>query len=332
MKFAQIVFALGIVLLVMGGVEANQGAKGKFIAVKDSQAAKLFARAKEDDFMGSDGCKDCHSSQAESFPASGHAAFMHDPKAPLNKQGCEGCHGPGFIHQAEENAEVIAFRKMSPAESSAACLRCHETSLPETHWKRTEHANADLSCVSCHQIHPDSKPNFVPGSTAAQRARDPKQPLVITQAAKKALLMADEATLCGQCHAPTVAQFQMSSHHPIPEGQMVCSDCHSVHPAKMQKARLTLEKGTCLTCHTEFAGPFAFEHDPVAGHTGEGCVECHKPHGSNNPKMLSSFSRGVCAQCHTEKLVSHYPGRTCWTAGCHVAQHGSNSSPNFLEP
>lgn len=140
MKFAQIVFALGIVLLVMGGVEANQGAKGKFVAVKDSQAAKLFARAKDDDFMGSDGCKDCHSIQAESFPASGHAAFMHDPKAPLNKQGCEGCHGPGFIHQADDNAEVIAFRKMSPAESSAACLRCHETSLPETHWKRTEHA------------------------------------------------------------------------------------------------------------------------------------------------------------------------------------------------
>lgn len=51
--------------------------------------------------------------------------MMFNAKLPLDKQGCEGCHGPGNIHQADENAEVIVFRKMSPEESTAACMRCH---------------------------------------------------------------------------------------------------------------------------------------------------------------------------------------------------------------
>ena len=113
---------------------------------------------------------------------------------------------------------------------------------------------------------------------------------------------------------------------------MLCSDCHNAHPTKNDKLRQTATKDACVSCHSEFAGPFVHEHDPVAGFTGKGCAECHKPHGSHNPKMLNSFSRGLCAQCHTDKLSTHYPGRTCWTAGCHVASHGSNTDGRFLQP
>jgi predicted CXXCH cytochrome family protein len=113
---------------------------------------------------------------------------------------------------------------------------------------------------------------------------------------------------------------------------MVCSDCHSPHPTKASKVKVDAFKGVCVTCHLEKAGPFIFEHDPVAGFTGSGCQECHKPHGTNNPKMLNSVTRGLCAKCHTDKLATHFPGQTCWTAGCHVASHGSNTSPVFLDP
>lgn len=278
--------------------------------------------------MSQQGCVECHPKVSRNFGGSPHAALMSDPNLPLDKQGCQGCHGPGHIHQAEENPEVISFTKMSPKESAAACLRCHEKTLSEAHWKKTEHARADLSCVSCHQIHPDSDN----GLTHANVKRDPRSPVFVARVVAKSMLKADEATLCGSCHPSTLAEFRGASHHPVPEGRLACSDCHSPHPSKNSRVKHDVMKGPCVTCHTEKAGPFVFEHDPVAGFTGDGCQECHRPHGSNNPKMLNSVTRGLCAQCHTDKLAQHYPGQTCWTAGCHVASHGSNTDPRFLRP
>jgi predicted CXXCH cytochrome family protein len=75
-----------------------------------------------------------------------------------------------------------------------------------------------------------------------------------------------------------------------------------------------------------------YEHDPVAGWMGDGCNDCHRSHGSANPRLLKSFSRGLCAQCHTDKSAAHYPGRTCWRAGCHVSLHGSNTDRLFRQP
>ena len=273
------------------------------------------------------GCAECHASKAAHFSESAHAAYMSDPKLPLDRRGCQGCHGPGYIHQAEDNAEVISFTKMSPKESSAACLRCHEKTMDPNHWKRTEHARANVSCVSCHQIHTDTEPDL---GTSVKRS-DPRAPIFAAKPDPKSMLKADEATLCGSCHPAAVAEFRAAHKHPVPEGRMVCSDCHSVHPSKSSIIKRDAMKDKCVTCHVEKAGPFVFEHDPVAGHTGDGCIECHRPHGSNNPKMLNSVTRGLCAQCHTDKLAQHHPGQTCWNAGCHVASHGSNTDPRFLQ-
>lgn len=325
MRLQTILMIGGLATLVFGAVGAeNQGSKA-------SVAQKLFARAKPDDFMGSEGCADCHAEKAKAFTASAHAAFMVDPKLPLDRQGCEGCHGPGFIHQADENPEVIAFRGMDPKEASAACLRCHEQTLSETHWKRTAHARADLSCVSCHQIHPDSVPEWEPGAVRATGAKNPRHTVFAARVEPKTLLKADQATLCGQCHGAQVAEFRLNSHHPVPEGRMQCSDCHSAHPTTLAKMQRPDDRDKCVQCHVEFAGPFVYEHDPVAGFTGDGCAECHKAHGSHNPDLLEASSRGLCAQCHTEKLSQHHPGRSCWSAGCHVAPHGSNTDPLFLQ-
>lgn len=325
MRVDTIVLIAGLATMLLGVVSATP-------QKVPSQADRIFARAKDDDYMGDSGCKDCHEDRVANFHASGHAAFMSDPKLPNSKKGCEGCHGAGYVHQADENPEVVSFTKFSPKESSAACLRCHESSLPTTHWKDTAHAEANLSCVSCHQIHAESEPDLKGLAPQKSKAKDPRTIAFAARVQPKSLLKADEATLCGQCHAGQVTSFKLNSHHPIPEGKMVCSECHSVHPTKGEKAHMKDAKGKCVTCHTEFAGPFIYEHDPVSSGSGDACMECHKPHGSNNPKMLNSFSRGLCAQCHTERLGTHYPGRTCWTAGCHSAPHGSNHSPALLEP
>ncbi|HMS55821.1 MAG TPA: cytochrome c3 family protein [Fimbriimonadaceae bacterium] len=321
MKYQALFLGLGIAMLSFGYAGTVQ-------SKEPSQAQKLFARATPDDYMSETGCAECHSEISANFPASPHAALTSDPSLPIDKKGCQGCHGPGHIHQAEENAEVISFTKMSPKESSAACLRCHEKTLSEFHWKRTEHARADLSCVSCHQIHTDTDKALGHGV----KKMDPRSAAFVAKVEAKAMLKADEATLCGSCHPASIAEFRGANHHPVPEGRVVCSDCHSAHPSKNEKVSHDAFKGKCVTCHTEKAGPFIYEHDPVAGFTGDGCQECHRPHGTNNPKMLNSVTRGLCAQCHTDKLAQHYPGQTCWTAGCHVASHGSNTDSHFLKP
>jgi predicted CXXCH cytochrome family protein len=324
LKIQACALTVGLLLLAFGVVKSEQ------VSSRDSHAARLFARATPDDFLGDEACSSCHSNKTDVFGASPHAAFVAHADLPLEKRGCEGCHGPGAIHLDEDNPDIIAFRKMTPDESSKACLRCHGDTLKEAHWKQTEHSNAGLSCVSCHQIHPDSDPDLPSVALRKGRAQDPRKPVFVARVEDKAMLRADEATLCGQCHAPEVAEFRLHSHHPVPEGRMLCSDCHTPHPTKNAKVRKDPLKDDCVTCHAEVAGPFVFEHDPVAGHTGLGCKECHRPHGSNNPKMLNSMSRGLCGQCHTDKLFQHYPGRSCWASGCHVAPHGSNTDPRFL--
>lgn len=320
MKLQALVLALGVAMLAFGFTGAPQ-------AKNASQAQKLFARAKPDDYMSQAGCAECHSKIVENWPTSPHAALVSDASLPLDKQGCQGCHGPGNIHQSEDNPEVISFTKMTPKESSAACLRCHEKTMAASHWKRTEHARADVPCVSCHQIHTDTD-----NALSHVAKADARSQVFTAKADPKAMLKADEQTLCGSCHQAAVAEFRGVNHHPVPEGRVACSDCHNLHPTKTSKVDHDAVKGRCVSCHTEKAGPFVYEHDPVAGFTGDGCQECHRPHGSNNPAMLNSVTRGLCAQCHTDKLAKHYPGQTCWTAGCHVASHGSNNDPRFLKP
>lgn len=324
MKTQVLLLVLGVASLLYGATHLDQKPQHA------SKADQLFAKAKPDDYMGDSGCADCHAAKVANFKRSPHAAFMSDPKLPLQKRGCEGCHGPGFIHRADQNPEVITFTKEDAKESSEACLRCHAQTLSEAHWKKTAHAGAGLSCVSCHQIHPDS-PN--PFDSKMKDKPDARTPAFVARVEPaNMLLKADESKLCGSCHAGVANQFRLNSHHPIPEGRMQCSDCHAPHPTKNANLMQKSNKDACVTCHVEYAGPFVYEHDPVAGNSGDGCLECHKPHGSNNPQMLTSFSRGMCGQCHTDHLSNHFPFQTCWAAGCHSSPHGSNSDPKFLHP
>ena len=354
MKIKKLALPLAAVLSLLAGAAFQSSQQAKPSKPDKLFTQRVFANAKADDYIGDKACAECHSDEVDKFHG-GHATFSEDASLPLDKKGCEGCHGPGKAHAAEQRGEtpegqaastdptIIGYSNLSAKDVSSACLRCHQDTVDAQHWHKTDHARADVSCTSCHQIHPAT--DEVKASVGDRGVV--KRDVFPAAAPTKALLKADEATLCGTCHQSEVAKFRLTSHHPVPEGRMVCSDCHDIHPAKAlsqvkgsaqsvgsitesMPKHAGLVKDSCVTCHGEKAGPFAFEHDPVAGWTGRGCVDCHNPHGSANPKMLLSFSRGLCAQCHTDKGANHFPGRTCWQAGCHVGIHGSNSDPRFL--
>ncbi len=322
-------FALLMVWALAVGVEQEQAKKAKKL---QPFPLNLFAQAKAEDYIGEKECAQCHKRETQTFNASPHALYVRDPKLPVDKKGCEACHGPGEIHleDVKDLTKVVSFTKSKPKEVSLACLRCHADTMRISQWHRTEHAKADVACTNCHQIHRDEgrgtrdevKGN---GLKLAQR-------IFVTATEPKALLKSDEVTLCGQCHQREINEFRLNFHHPVHEGRMVCSDCHDVHPTKAASKKVRAIKEMCITCHADKAGPFAFEHDPVAGWTGDGCVECHRPHGSHNPRLLKAFSRGLCNQCHTDKGNNHYPGQSCWNVGCHVAVHGSNSDVWLRQP
>lgn len=142
------------------------------------------------------------------------------------------------------------------------------------------------------------------------------------------------------------AESYKASHHPIKEGEVVCSGCHNPHGSTGPKMlhKNTLNE-TCYTCHAEKRGPFLWEHPPAS----DNCANCHLPHGSNNPALLKNRQPYICEQCHdyTQHPGNVYSGRQLPTtrggtapgqqlllrgcANCHTQVHGTNhpSGPRF---
>ncbi len=191
----------------------------------------------------------------------------------------------------------------------------------------------DVGCESCHG----------PASLHAQSGGDVKPPYVFAagrppSGSFPARLAAPPArsteTVCFQCHFEARGQFNLPSHHPLPEGHLTCTDCHSPHKGSIHiggGTSLLAANESCFRCHPAQRGPHTFEHEAVR----DGCTSCHAPHGSVNAKLLTVRDSNLCLKCHFQRVQggiiliggSDHTVRvrqgTCWTAGCHEAVHGS---------
>ena len=142
-----------------------------------------------------------------------------------------------------------------------------------------------------------------------------------------------DPSTCFACHTDKKLEFRLPYHHPVMEGKMSCTSCHSPHGEEVRPWSSTSLKDineACYKCHKDQRGPFAWEHEALR----EGCTTCHKVHGSINDKMLLVRDNNLCLRCHTQTAfptigaASHASGRldqaTCFSGGCHTAIHGSN--------
>ena len=265
---------------------------------------------------GADVCLACHGEYSDDdllgmFRTS-HAS-PSDPRSPMAQHQCESCHGPGGEHgvlrlrRGEERPPMIDFGQdaWTPVETqNAMCQDCHRQHT-RLQWEGSSHAFNEVSCASCHQVHTGHDP--------VQEERN-------------------QAQVCYECHQEQRAQFSRFSHHPVGEGQMACSDCHSAHDANgaglTMKARV---REACTECHAEKRGPFLWEHAPAA----EDCSLCHEPHGSGQPALLTRRSPQLCQECHSQfghpsvgLDGSFAAGSPFVTAkgclNCHSQVHGSN--------
>jgi len=143
---------------------------------------------------------------------------------------------------------------------------------------------------------------------------------------------AQDFETCFACHMEKKAEFNLPHHHPVVEGKMNCTACHSPHGPEVRPWSATTMDGinqACLECHQEQRGPFVWEHEGIR----EGCTTCHAVHGSMHGAMLVARDNNLCLRCHTQVNfptigLSGHAGRlaqgSCFAAGCHTAVHGSN--------
>ena len=105
----------------------------------------------------------------------------------------------------------------------------------------------------------------------------------------------DEPEVCFGCHHDIRVAANKWSHHPIIEGKVTCTSCHSPHGSlskHMVKADDSQE--LCYSCHADKRGPYIYEHPPVA----ENCLTCHTSHGSIHAKLLTEKVPNLCQDCH----------------------------------
>jgi DmsE family decaheme c-type cytochrome len=273
-------------------------------------------------------CLGCHEEHQQQMARSAHSVAA-DARTPT----CVSCHGASEKH-AGDPAEVKPDRHfkgkaaLSAADASASCLNCHEKDARRALWATSAHPAADVGCTSCHKVHVNSD---------------------------RALAKRTQADVCYACHKEQRAHANRPSRHPVAEGKMTCSDCHSVHGSAGPKlVKRDSTNDTCYACHAEKRGPFVHQHEPVT----EDCSHCHSPHGSTIAGMLKARPPMLCQQCHTphvaggvgalggqpgvfppavagqfqsevtatgggKNVVNMWQGRSCMN--CHTQVHGSNN-------
>lgn len=348
-KTIKVVLLAGFVfLLVIWAVSSN------FSAVRGSETSNdlnVMNSSNPDDYIGSESCKACHEDQFNSYSNTKHAKLANLDSWKGKVQGCESCHGPGKAHMegGGDKTKIISFKNKNSKQISETCLACHSGKESHNNFRRGEHWRNDVGCTDCHTAHGPNHGDAKAGSITQISDVSRQNPNNATEA----MLKSSEPQLCIACHSEVKSQFSKPSHHKVLEGTMKCSDCHNAHggfEAKQTKLSVGAD-ASCVKCHADKQGPFAFEHAPMKT---EGCSACHTPHGSNNPRMLKRSSiRQLCIECHstitkgdgsitvidggdipgaTHNQISAANGnkyQNCTV--CHMKIHGSNANARFVK-
>jgi DmsE family decaheme c-type cytochrome len=282
--------------------EAPKPSKGSKTAVQSS--APIAAT-----YVDGKVCLTCHASQAAVFEKTLMGKIGKTKKGMFE---CQNCHGPGSAHVKAGGGRgvggIISFRtndlSRTAEENNATCLACHDKGN-RVNWHGSTHDERGLSCTNCHTV--------------------------MKNVSRKSQLKTEfQPDTCFQCHKNKRAEMWRSSHIPVREGKVVCTDCHNPHGSYSEHLLKTATVNeTCFQCHAEKRGPFLWEHPPVT----ENCLNCHDPHGSNNDFLLKISRPRLCQQCHSGGQHNSNPrnpavtlyaqGREC--QNCHSNHHGSNN-------
>jgi DmsE family decaheme c-type cytochrome len=287
-----------------------------FLSILGFGLVKAWSQATtaEASYVGDEACAECHDREWRKFRASKHGHVDADSAVVGAGMSCESCHGAGSLHaEADGDKDDPRFHTMRdldemPAEEAIAlCTTCHRIG-DQQHWEQSEHAEKNVTCVTCHSLHSPKDLGHV------------------------SMLKAENTSdLCLDCHRDKRPMISKTAHMPVTEGGMDCSSCHNPHGSPTEaNLRADTINDLCESCHADKRGPTLWEHPPVR----EDCTTCHEPHGSNNDKVLAGKRPFLCQRCH---INTFHPAtlydepdlannklfnRSC--TNCHTQVHGSN--------
>lgn len=306
MALAMIGRCTAVLLLLLAGAMAGQ-AQNPDQSTADAPYSK----------KGADSCIACHEAPEPLAIFKTKHGVPTDSRSPFGEGQlqCEACHGPGGEHAARlrrgaERPPILNFGSDvgTPVdEQNAMCMGCHSDDVGFG-WHGGPHDSNQVACADCHVSH---------------AARD------------EVLMTSTEPEVCFDCHQPIRSETLKAFSHPIFQGKMGCSGCHSTHGDTLQQQLVRQDVNqTCYDCHAEKRGPYLWEHAPVT----EDCSFCHTPHGSINPGMLVKRAPLLCQACHSQArhpsipqdasgLASGNPSQFLLAQSCmncHSQVHGSN--------
>ena len=163
------------------------------------------------------------------------------------------------------NRQAVALPDVPGANyvGSADCEQCHDEICRD--FKTADHARLlaqgknglNAGCESCHgpcSLHEDSggdvKPPFI--FTAGR-----PQPESLERRVSRLKPARAMENACYQCHLDVRGQFNLPSHHPVPEGRMTCIQCHPPHKGIAHaggSTQLLSQEENCTQCHQVAAG------------------------------------------------------------------------------
>lgn len=276
-------------------------------------------------------CMTCHETYVKTFSHNVH-----------RNQTCEDCHGPGSRHliaRGQEPGSILSFKRLSPAERSEICLKCHQEDqcAPGSRWRTSVHAHHGVSCSDCHTSHynvpPNTPPTVVADANSSSQTHEfaaylQEQSAAVDQAtirAESRNLGAISPQICYRCHG-SMQQFEQVAHpHQIGGvNGFTCATCHDPHGKIHDESRTDL----CLQCHK--GAPTAAYHSSIHSMNGVACTDCHNPHPHTFPSHIVSIGHtsvarpprlpmavdepNACFKCHSDiyaktRMPSHHPIR-----------------------
>jgi DmsE family decaheme c-type cytochrome len=245
-------------------------------ATSPAAASKKSGAPVDAHFVGSKACQTCHSPLIAEFDKTLMGKISHTPQG-RGKFECENCHGPGSAHVKAGGGRgvggIMGFGSNDPRtveERNGICLACHQKG-ERNYWAGSVHETRGVACTNCHSV-------------------------MKNVSRKHNLKTVVEKETCFQCHKLERAQIQYSSHMPLRENKITCTNCHNPHGTVTEKLiREATVNQNCYKCHAEKRGPMLYEHIPVR----ENCLNCHNPHGSNYENLLKVARPRLCNECHT---------------------------------
>lgn len=239
-------------------------------------------------------CYECHDAKISDHIKAMKASKHWDSSiksSPVNKRQCQSCHGMSKAH-----ADVPTKRQpqvsYGPRWTSSiivqnnTCLSCHEKTATHKQWRSGKHAEQEVTCVTCHDVHALT------------------DPVRINETQK------DVCTVCHkvQKHGIHNKEENIAKNPP-------CSTCHNPHANPLPTVMMLANRSEgCRSCH-DFremeeditVSTKAKSYHRVMQKDDRTCVDCHRGVAHVDE---SNFRKTLLGGLTSSPLNLFYPGQS----------------------